>query len=188
MKILRYLLAMAAVAMMSGVAKADDFQMVVIDPGYTVNVITDPSFTFSLSPCVAPGQVPIGSPYEGCFTGQNETGEALTSLLINIPAIVDDQSVGCALNGGGLDYFSNVTCTTGSNGYTLDFTGGSIAIGDVFTIAEAGADPADFPDNINAVGGAAPEPNSFLLMSTGVLSIGLFGAYRRRQTLSEPRV
>jgi hypothetical protein len=189
MKILRYLVAMAVVAMMSGVAKADDFQMVVIDPSYSVNIITDTSFTFALAACVAPGQVPVGSDYLGCFTGQNETGSALTSLLIDIPALVDGQTVGCALNGGGLDYFSNVTCATEPNGYTLDFTDGSIPEGAVFTIAEAGASPSDFPTDNSAIGtSAAPEPNSFWLMSTGVLSIGMFGAYRRRQVLSEPRL
>jgi hypothetical protein len=186
MRILRYFLAMVMVAALSGVAKADDFQMVVIDPTYSVNVITDTSFTFSLAPCVAPGQVPVGSLYLGCFTGQNETGAALTSLFIDIPALVDGQTVSCGLNGGGLDYFSNVTCDTGPDGYTLDFTGGSIAVDDVFTIAEAGADPADFPDVMSAVANA-PEPSSFWLMSTGVLSVGLLGGYRRRQRLCESR-
>jgi len=187
MRILRSFLAIALVAGLSGVAKADDFQMVVIDPPtYTVNVITSTSFTFSLAPCVAPGQVPVGSDYLGCFTGQNETGAALTSLLIDIPALVDSQTATCALNGNGLDFFSDVTCDTETDGYTLNFMDGSIPNDAVFTIAEAGADPADFPDDNSAVANA-PEPNSFWLMSTGVLSIGWFGAYRRRKMLSESR-
>jgi hypothetical protein len=33
-----------------------------------------------------------------------------------------------------------------------------------------------------AVLGNTPEPSSFLLMSTGVLSLGLFGACQRRRT------
>jgi hypothetical protein len=38
-----------------------------------------------------------------------------------------------------------------------------------------------------AVLGNTPEPSSFLLMSTGVLSLGLFGAYQRRRSLVAAR-
>jgi hypothetical protein len=185
---LRFLLAVAVVSALSGVAKADDFKMVVIDPtSFTVNVITDPTFAFSFSPCVL-GQVPPGAgTFDGCFTGLNETGFTLTSLFIDIPAVVDGQTVGCALDGGGFDLFTNVSCQTNANGYILDFSGApGVGEGVQFTIAEQGAPPQDFPDTINAVANA-PEPNSFWLMSTGVLSVGLFGAYRRRQVLIEPR-
>jgi hypothetical protein len=41
-------------------------------------------------------------------------------------------------------------------------------------------------DDVTVVANA-PEPSSILLMSTGVLSIGLFGAYRRRQILAVAR-
>lgn len=38
-----------------------------------------------------------------------------------------------------------------------------------------------------AVAANTPEPSSFLLMSTGVLSLGLFGAYQRQRTLVTAR-
>jgi hypothetical protein len=180
MKILHYLLAITLVAGLSSVAKADDFQMVIIDPTYSVNVITSTAFSFSLAPCVAPGQVPVGSPYLGCFTGQNETGVALTSFVIDIPALIQGQTAGCALNGNNLDFFQTVSCSTNSGGYILDFSNGSIPVGGVFTIAEAGADPSLFPANNSAVANTTPEPSSLLLMSTGILSIGSLVAYRRR--------
>ena len=186
MKMLHCSIAIALACGLTGMAKADDFQMVVIDPEYSVNIIDTTDFTFSLAPCVAPGQVPVGSDYQGCFTGQNETVAALTSLLIEIPALVDDQTASCALNGGGLDYFSDVSCSTGANGYTLDFTGGDIPIGSVFTIAEAGADPADFPDQNTGIANT-PEPTSLLLLSTGVLSLGLFSVFRRRRAVCPSR-
>jgi hypothetical protein len=66
--------------------------------------------------------------------------------------------------------------------WTLTFGGGSIAAGEYFVIAEDGVpDPTTFPTT-NAIG-VTPEPNSFWLLSTGVLSLGFFGAYRRRETL-----
>ena len=176
MRILRCLIAIALAYGLTGVAKADDFQMVVIDPTYSVNVITNTAFTFSLSPCEAPGQVPVGSDYQGCFTGQNETGQVLTSLQLEIPLIVG-QTAGCALNGGGLDLFSDVTCSTGPNGYLLDFSDGDIIGGELFTVAEAGVDPSDFPDISASFN--TPEPSSIWLLFTGVLSIGLFLARRQ---------
>jgi hypothetical protein len=56
----------------------------------------------------------------------------------------------------------------------------------IFTIAIGGIPASDLPSDIGVVANA-PEPNSFWLMSTGVLSIGLFGAYRRRLIVGESR-
>ncbi|MDP9051055.1 MAG: hypothetical protein M3O31_10125 [Acidobacteriota bacterium] len=237
MKILRYLLAFALVAGLSGVAKADDFQMVIIDPlpaPSDINFIFNQSFPVSLSACDS-GQLNGLDPklYLGCFTGLNDTGKVLTSLQIIIPVFGAPSGIGldqpgCGLAGGGLDIFKNTpTCgfTNSNKDYFVNFTGGNLPTaprlnGDcdddrdgiahgfnaddvpcnaasIFTIAVGfGKDcgtrsqcsqltdqiVSDFNDNGGVVATAnAPEPNSFLLMSTGVLSIGLVGVYRRRQ-------
>jgi hypothetical protein len=46
------------------------------------------------------------------------------------------------------------------------------------------SDFADTTADANVI--VTPEPSSILLMSTGVFSLGLFAAYRRRQDLGEP--
>lgn len=213
MRMMHCLLAISLVCGLSGVAKADDFQMIVIDPvpSQFVTPITSLDFTFSFAACHSPSQVPTGSGYVGCFTGENETGVALTSLDMLIPVFSyqGPQTAGCSPFGGGLDIFTTITCGTTPDGkdFFLDFRGGSIPTatdcdhdGDsgknaddlacntasIFTIAEAGVPPADFPE-VHVIANAAPEPNSFWLLSTGVLSIGMFGAYRRRQTLTPTR-
>jgi hypothetical protein len=222
MRILRYLLAIALVAV-SGVAKADDFQMVVIDddptpiPAYLITPVFTDGFSVTLSPCKA-SQLFGLSPgtYLGCFTGENETGAALTSLQILIPVFTfDDQTDQPGCSPVSQDVFKTITCgfTSDNKDYFLDFSGGDLPpatgykgdcdndgdggsklneddvkcnIASIFTIAEAGVPANDFPDDFSAVANA-PEPNSFWLMSTGVLSIGLFGAWRRRRMLCESR-
>lgn len=186
MRMLRCLFAIALVCGLTCVAKADtDFHMVVLDPSYSVNVITTTSFEFTFSPCVSPGQVPVGSGFEGCFTGQNETGGPLTSLLMDIPHI-PGQTAGCALFGGGLDIFTGTpTCTSGPDGYVLDFTGGDLAVGGYFTIAESGVCASDFPTVTAEFN--APEPSSIWLLSTGALMFGFFYTDRRRRAVRASR-
>lgn len=194
---LRYLLAVALLGALGTAAKAApvDFQVVVIDPppSYLINPITSDSFTFSFSPCVSPGQVPNGTSYVGCFTGENATGHTLTSLSLFIPTITNGVDT-CGFSGLGLDLFPSVVCTVTSTGYELDFTGGNIPTSNghspddaefnrdsVFTIAESGIDPSAFPQ-VTADFNPVPEPSSIMLVSTGVLGVGglLFGDWRRR--------
>jgi hypothetical protein len=178
MKTLRYLLAIGLFCGLSGIAKADDFQMVVIDP-IGGSVITTTAFPFSFSPCAA-GEVPSNpnnpNTYIGCFVGENGTGVDLTSLQLLIPPI-PNQSAGCSPFGEQLDIFTSITCTSGPNGYLVNFAGGDIPLGGFFLIAEAGVDPTVFPQ-VAAVANA-PEPGSLLLLSTGVLAIGFFFTRRR---------
>jgi hypothetical protein len=234
MKILRYMLAIVLAASLSGVAKADDFQMVIIDPlpkPSEINFVLNQNFPVTLSACKADqlnGLDP--SLYLGCFTGLNDTGATLTKMEVVIP--VFDISPGvpdtpsCALPAGSI--FTTCTFTSNSVDYFVNFSGGDLptapkANGDcdndndgnghgfnaddvtcnqasIFTIAvgfgadcgtkkeckqETDAIVSDFNNNGGVVGiiTSTPEPNSLLLMSTGVLSIGLFGAYRRRHML-----
>jgi hypothetical protein len=236
MRILRYLIAAALVCGLAGVAKADDFQMVVGDPTVPIYVI-QPVYTDSFSlnfpttgpaaGCGAPGQLPSSVPdpqdYTACFTGINLTGNALTSLQIEFPVFdfpgtSTPDSPNCPKLASG-DVFSNISCglTNGGADYLLQFSGGDIPTATfsntfcypvpfdidcnspaIFTIAFGipGAsaqgqdqvitmlDSESITADANAV--VTPEPSSVLLMSTGLLSIGLFGTYRRRQSLGEP--
>lgn len=200
MRILRYPLAVALLGALVTVAKAApvNFQVVVIDPppSNLIHPITSDSFTFSFSPCVSPGQVPNGTSYVGCFTGENATGHTLTSLSLFIPTITNGVNT-CGFSGLGLDIFPSVTCTVTSTGYELDFSGGNIPTANghspddaefnrdsVFTIAESGIDPAVFPQ-VTANFNPTPEPSSLLLLSTGVLGGGLLFADRRRRILAK---
>lgn len=234
MRILRYLLASVLVAGLSGVAKADDFQMVVIDPTVPVNLI-QPIFSdnFALSfPTSGPAagckssQLPgISDPqdYSACFTGINLTGAPLTSLRIEFavfdfggvpdtpscptPSTSEFPNISCGLTNGGQDYLlqfsggdiptatlANTFCYfSSSNGLDCDsaaiFT---IAIGIPGVTLTPQEINQDFNTSISAQANVVttPEPNSFWLMSTGVLSVGLFGAFRRRQlvALTPPRL
>jgi hypothetical protein len=192
MRILRYLFAIVLVSGLTGIAKADtDFHMVVLDPppGYTVYTINDLStFDVSFTPCVSPGQIPTGAPYEGCFTFQNETPYILDSLTIDVSASIPNQTAGCAASGltdpttgDPLDIFSNPMCGgLAQGGYLLTFTGGTIGLGQIVTIAEDGVDPADFPATTATLGAETPEPSSVFLLSTGLLFMGYLFAERRK--------
>ena len=236
MRILRYLFAVALVCGLAGVAKADDFQMVVGDPTVPIYVL-QPVYTDSFSlnfpttgpaaGCGAPGQLPssITDPqdYTACFTGINLTGSALTSLQIefpvfDLPGTSTPDTPNCPTLPSG-DVFSNISCglTNGGADYLLQFSGGNIPTATIYNTAcyivpfdVDCSSPAIFTiafgipgvsgqgqdqvinmlDNegltadANAV--VTPEPSSVLLMSTGLLSIGLFGVYRRRQNFGEP--
>lgn len=191
MKILRILPLLALVLGMTHRAKADDFQMIVVDPppSYQVFTITNPSFDFMfIAPCVSPGQIPTGASYDACFTGQNETGKTLTSLTITVPNTIGSQTAGCSpsglTNGQGqpLDIFTTISCGPGAGGkgYLLTYSGGDIPVDGIFTIAEKGATPADFGDVTAVAGSSVPEPGSLWLLSTGMLSSGCMCVRRLR--------
>ena len=199
MKCLRSLLAVTLLCLVSSAAEAAavNFQVVVIDPppSNLIHPITSDFFTFMFSPCVSPGQVPSGTAYLGCFTGENATGQTLTSLRLFIPTIIDANDQ-CGFSGTGLDIFSSVQCSVTATGYILDFTGGNIPTANghspddaqfnrdsVFTIAESGIDPSLFPQ-VQANFNPTPEPSSLLLLSTGAFSGGglLLGNWRRRRS------
>jgi hypothetical protein len=220
MRILRYLLAMAVVVGLSGVAKADtivpgDFAAVVIDPlppaPGEITLILNQSFPVSLAPCQADQLDGLStSDFVGCFTGLNDTGTALTSLSMQFPAILLAGNVLDTANcpKETQDLFSSISCgftNSTDTEYILNFSGGNIpsfghgsdcpATGvppaceedSIFTIAIGGIPFNDLPQDFTAQANTiAPEPSSIWLMATGVMSIGLFAAFRRRQSLCTP--
>ena len=176
MRLLRALLLLALACGLTHPARA--FQMVVIDPTYSYTDVLTTTFPFTFSTCDSSD--PTVASYDGCFVGKNLTGSDLTSLQITVPNTISGQSAGCSLTGTGLDVFSLTSCGPGPGGvgYVLTFSGGDIKYGQFFTIAESGADPSDF-GTMTAVA-STPEPDSMLLLSTGVLFGGLFFVNQRR--------
>jgi hypothetical protein len=231
MRMLRFVCAMALVCGVCAVAKAQDFASVVIDPQPTISeitLITSPVFVVSsLAPCQANQLDGLStSTFIGCFTGLNVSGQTLTSLQIDFPAIYLPGHVldlpNCPDETQDIFAFSGISCgftDSSDTEYSLTFTdpihpivsaphdgdcdndgdGGKGLNSDdiscdgssIFTLAigfpgEPDANSSDLPTDFTVVANT-PEPNSFWLMSTGVLSIGLFGAYRRRLIVGEPR-
>jgi hypothetical protein len=188
MKMKHWLIALAMVCGLTGMAKAEavGFQMVVIDPtysgNYTINTITTTTFPFTFSECESPGQLPQGVSYDGCFTGQNETGGTITSLTVDIPLTAGPASCGFSTTVANL--FSTVSCAPNSNNTdsVLTFSGGDVVEGELFTLAESGVDVTVTPiPQGSVVAAISPEPDSLLLLSTGVLSVGAF--FHRRQRI-----
>jgi hypothetical protein len=71
------------------------------------------------------------------------------------------------------------------NNFVLDYSDGTIPQGfpnGIFTIAESGVDPADFPTGTLTVN-VTPEPSSIWMLSTGALMLGTFLYSKRRKGL-----
>lgn len=189
MKLLRCLFALTLVCALTGMAKADpiDFHMVVVDPpGFAVNDLYTASSTVQFQACDT-GQLPSGivGSYVGCETFENLTGAPLTSLELMFPDIgaLTTQSANCTADAGPVNFFTSATCSIENGFFVLDYYGGSIPQGfpnGVFTIAEAGVDPSEFPEGTLT---STPEPSSIWLLSTGTLMLGAFFYSRRGKGL-----
>jgi hypothetical protein len=192
MRLLPYLLAIVLVCSTAGIAKGDDFRMVVLDPppaSFPTYPIFDSPFTFTFAPC-AVGQLPTGTSgtYDGCFSGVNRTGQDWTSLTLsfsNNTALSDAAPANCSPDGGGLDIFSEPgpgNCDLHDDQqYILIFSGGLLTNNENFVIAEQGVDPSEFPE-VNAsftTASAVSEPETLWLFSTGFALAGLFLPRRR---------
>jgi hypothetical protein len=192
MKLNRCLFVLTIVCALTGMAKADplDFHMVVVDPPagfFTTPILTlSTPYAVGFSACV-PGEIPgTQDPYEGCASFENSTSAALTNLELLFPdtSALNSQPSSCALDPGNVNFFQTTSCNLVNGFYVLDFSNGSIPVGDLFTIAEDGVSPDAFPDGtLTSTPSVTPEPSSIWLMSTGALMLGAFFYSKRRSGL-----
>jgi hypothetical protein len=175
MKILRYLIAMAIVAGLSGVAKADtfapgDFAAVVIDPlpaPGEITLILNQSFPVSLAPCQADQLDGLSTAdFVGCFTGLNDTGTPLTSLSMQFPAIFLTGHVldlpSCPVEPQNI--FTSISCNftdSTDTAYILKFSGGNIpSFGHGLECTPTGLPPACEQDSLFTIAiGGIPSAN-----------------------------
>jgi hypothetical protein len=144
------------------------------------------------------------------LTGHDMTSLQIEFPVFDYPGTSTPDTPNCpALSSGAI--FSNATCglTNGGADYLLQFSGGDIPASTsspicsfdtfgtlyctspaIFTIAmgipgldliQDGTIATLDSEGISASAGVTPEPSSIWLMLTGVLSIGLYSAHRRRQ-------
>ncbi len=193
------LFVVALVCGLTGLAKADtvDFRMSVLDGPITGAFITDTTpFQVAFGNC--PTNLSNAGAL-GCFTGVNDTGGSITSIDLTFDNTVsatnptdyfnflNGQTPNCVPS----TFFTNANSPCFLSGapndpsskYILDFAGGpGIAAGTTFYIAEYDASPNAFQGGMGTVtiSADAPEPSSILLLSTGVLVLGLFFARQQR--------
>jgi len=194
----RILFVLALLCGGSSLAHADgvDFRMTVLDPpngclpGDSSCAIYNPgspalSVALSADQCTPFGLTGPRGDY-GCLIINNLTGSTITSLNLSFDAPIEGQTASCDSAGqNGLTSVLNPTATCGQtvqtpNGlvYQLDFAGGTgVPNGNDLVIFEEGAAPGDFVGGMATVG-IAPEPDSLLLFSTGVMMAGLYMSRR----------
>jgi hypothetical protein len=169
-----------------------DFHVQVLDPANVCITnpaecfIADPAapfgVTFNTATCaLANPPISVPSP-AGCLIVFNATFETFTSLDLTFAGL-DGLTFDCPTSDPN-SIFASSTCTSNGGIDTLSFSGGDgLPPAQVMFIVENGVDPALF-NGTGMVGTAAatPEPESLLLLSTGMIMMtaGVF-ANKRRQ-------
>jgi hypothetical protein len=202
MKLLRTLLTVAAVCGLTLSAQGDslDFKINVLDPPPfpilpALDITSDAPFNVTFGGCpqfIIGGTSPAAT---GCFLGINDTGQTITSLELTFQnttnsdpndfiTVLNGQAPTCDISNGASLFGQITDCGLENDLYDLGFAGGSgIPNATTFYIAEAGPDPSAFGTGTGTIGFAAvPEPNSMLLLSTGMMVAGIL--LSRRSMLS----
>ncbi len=133
--------------------------------------------------CTDAGVSPLPDGPFGCFVGTNLTGSNITSFTLDFLAITG--VTGCDTDITDISppvAFSVSHCAgDGDGGFLLTFTGGSIIPGHSLIVLEEGVSPDLFVGSATA--DPVPEPDSLLLLSTGVMMTGMYLSFTRRQRL-----
>jgi hypothetical protein len=194
MKYFRSLAVLIAIFSLSIVAKAApaDFKFQVLDPIGPGAPLDGGPFAVTLTLGACPSEVATfdsqtNAGLFGCYLGTNDTGNTINSitLVFSDDLGLNSQTADC-LNSGAGDLtaaFATSTCSLVTQGYVLTYSGGAgLAPGATVALAEYGPDPADFGTGVGTVTELTPEPSSILLLSTGVLCVGVM-LFRKRVNL-----